>query len=226
MRQKKEEAWDVVSTAAPLQQRPRVLLPSRTNRDGAKFHDARHMDGGRGWNSLRAQSQRPKCRRIKRAHAEPCHEAASSFPESCLFSLLFRRSWVPRAGKLAGKTVVVPDEERTTSFFSKDSLQACLLCRLCGPWLLWDLGRTKRCVESSCPQIVQVFLHRFLSLSLSLSQMCVCVCVCFTPKFLSSCQYPNFSDCGSLNFCSHWNSARLSVCCFLGLIDCEAAFVF
>jgi hypothetical protein len=54
-------------------------------------------------------------------------------PESCLFPLLFRRSRVPPAGKQAGKTVVVPDEERTTSFFSKDSLQACLLCRLCGP---------------------------------------------------------------------------------------------
>jgi hypothetical protein len=69
----------------------------------------------------------------KRAHAKLCHEAASSVPESCLFSLLHRRSWVPPAGKQAGKTVVVPDEERTTSFFSKDSLQACLLCRLCGP---------------------------------------------------------------------------------------------
>jgi hypothetical protein len=69
----------------------------------------------------------------KRAHAKLCHEAASSVPESCLFPLLFRRSWVPPAGKQAGKTVVVPDEERTTSFFSKDSLQACLLCRLCGP---------------------------------------------------------------------------------------------
>ncbi len=65
-----------------------------------------------------------------------------------------------------------------------------------------------------------------LSLSLSLSDVCVYVYVCFTPKSLSCCQCPNFSDCGSLNFCSHWNSARLSVCCFLGLIDCEAAFVF
>ncbi len=78
----------------------------------------------------------------KRAHAKLCHEAASSFPESCLFSLLFRRSWVPRAGKQAGKTVVVPEEERTTSFFSKNSLQSSLAVQIvrsldcCGTWLV------------------------------------------------------------------------------------------
>ncbi|CAN5956155.1 unnamed protein product [Sphagnum jensenii] len=78
----------------------------------------------------------------KRAQAKLCHETASSFPESCLFSLLFRRSWVPRAGKLAGKTVVVPDEERTTSFFSKNSLQSSLAVQIvrildcCGTWVV------------------------------------------------------------------------------------------
>ncbi len=109
--------------------------------------------------------------------------------------------------------------------------KARLLCRLCGSLIAVGPGSyeilRRTIFFADCPSFLALICLSLLSLSLSLSDVCVCVCVCvcFTPKSLSSFQYPNFSDCGSLNFCSPWNLCRLSICCFLGLIDCETVFM-
>jgi len=112
------------------------------------------------------------------------------FQSDAFFSLLVRRSWVPRAGKQAGKKVVVPEEERTTSFVSKNSLQARLLCRLCGSLIAvgpgsYEILRRTIFFADRPSFLAPICLSLLsLSLSLSLSDVCVCVCMFYTKIFV------------------------------------------
>ncbi len=116
----------------------------------------------------------------KRAHAKFCHEAASSFPESCLF---FPFSFAGHGFPVqASKTVVVPDEERTTSFFSKNSLQSSLAVQIvrildcCRTWVVWNFAQNhlfRRLSKFSCTDLSVAFV----SVSLRCLYVCLCVCV-------------------------------------------------
>jgi hypothetical protein len=131
------------------------------------------MDGGRGRNSLRAQSQRPKCRRFKAC-------ACKALPRGSQFRsgvVPFFPSLPPVTGfpcRQAGRQNGGGSRRRKNHFVLLERFSARLLAvQIVRTLIAVGPGSYEILRRIIFLQIVQVFLHRFVCLSLS--DVCVCV---------------------------------------------------